>query len=98
MRMKYLIYFAVTTPLLLGWLFWQTAGVAPPPPMFHTFAETVHEQAALKREAKEILRDKKLATVARAQWAPRQIQARHASPQRLEHTARIENHSNVLLR
>jgi hypothetical protein len=97
--MKYLIYFAVTTPLLLGWLFWQTAGVPPPPPMFHTFAETVHEQAELKREAKNDLREKKKrAATARARQARQRKRAEHASPPRLEHTARADSDSHVRLR
>jgi len=32
--MQYLIYFAVATPLLLGWLFWQAATMPPEPPLF----------------------------------------------------------------
>ena len=53
--MKYLIYFAVTTPLLLAWLFWQTAGLPPPPPMFHSFAATAHDRATLEYYAKDEL-------------------------------------------
>jgi hypothetical protein len=30
---QYLIYFAVTTPLLLVWLFWASAGSMPPGPI-----------------------------------------------------------------
>jgi len=50
--MQYLIYFAVATPLLLGWLFWTTAGETQPPPMFHSFADTLSEMtmASAKEE------------------------------------------------
>ncbi len=79
--MKYLIYFAVATPLLLAWLFWQTAGVPPPPPMFHSFADTVHERAMLKQAAEEVLsaRTKRL--------RPARDAERTARSGSLEHTA-----------
>jgi hypothetical protein len=53
--MKYVIYFAVATPLVLGWLFWESAHTPPPLPMFHSFADTAHDQAVLARYAKNEL-------------------------------------------
>lgn len=32
--MHYLLYFAVMTPLLLGWLFYEAATLPPPGPLF----------------------------------------------------------------
>ena len=32
--MHYVIYLAVATPLLLGWLFWSAAHIPPQPPLF----------------------------------------------------------------
>ena len=32
--MQYLIYFAVATPMLLGWLFYAAATLPPQPPLF----------------------------------------------------------------
>jgi hypothetical protein len=32
--MQYLIYFAVTAPLLLGWLYYEAATLPPSPPLF----------------------------------------------------------------
>lgn len=32
--MKYVVYFAVATPLLLGWLFYEAATLPPRPPLF----------------------------------------------------------------
>ncbi len=52
--MQYLIYFAVVTPLLLGWLFWETAGESPPPPMFHSFADTLEENAQADRARRQL--------------------------------------------
>ncbi len=56
--MQYLVYFAVATPLLLGWLFWTTAGKPQPPPMFHSFADSLDERAAAaakdKHERREV--------------------------------------------
>ena len=50
--MQYIIYLAVATPLLIGWLFWTTADELQPPPIFHSFADMVDERAAAnaKRE------------------------------------------------
>lgn len=39
--MQYLIYFAVTTPLLLGWLFYEAATVPAPRPLFTSGYEDV---------------------------------------------------------
>ncbi len=44
--MQYLVYFAVAMPLLQGWLFWTTAGKPQPPPMVHSFADSLDERAA----------------------------------------------------
>ena len=54
--MQYLIYFAVATPLLLGWLFWQAATMPPQPPLFasgyeHSSPRPVRQQAAAPAEA-----------------------------------------------
>lgn len=89
--MQYLIYFAVTTPLLLAWLFWQTAGVPPPPPMFHSFADTAHNQAVLARYAKKELLARaahKPAALAEAEPGAPDKQAARAAPAHLERTAR----------
>lgn len=32
--MKYVLYLAVATPLLLGWLFYESATLPPQPPLF----------------------------------------------------------------
>jgi hypothetical protein len=32
--MHYLVYFAVTVPLLFGWLFWQASTMPQEPPLF----------------------------------------------------------------
>ena len=32
--MHYLLYFAVTVPLLFGWLFWQASTMPQEPPLF----------------------------------------------------------------
>jgi hypothetical protein len=42
--MQYLIYFAVATPLVLGWLFWE-ADRPPLPPMFQTGIEALQTRA-----------------------------------------------------
>ena len=89
--MKYLIYFAVTTPLLLAWLLWQTAGVPPPPPMFHSFADTAHNQAVLAHYAKNELlarATRKPAALAEAEPVVPDKQATRAGPPHLERTAR----------
>jgi len=44
--MQYLIYFAVTTPLLLGWLFWEAATMPPEPPLFASGYEQVSPEPA----------------------------------------------------
>jgi hypothetical protein len=49
--MQYLIYFAVATPLLLGWLFYEAATLPPPAPLFasgyeHTSAVPAQQLAA----------------------------------------------------
>jgi len=80
--MKYLIYFAVATPLLLAWLFWQTAGVPPPPPMFHSFADTVHARAMLKQAAEQAL------SARTRQRPPAREAERMARFRGWEHTAR----------
>jgi len=83
--MQYLIYFAVATPLLLVWLFWQAAGVPPPPPMFHSFADTLHAQAMLKQAAEQALS----ARARRVQQPqPAREAERTARNHGLEHTAR----------
>ena len=85
--MQYVIYFAVATPLLLAWLFWQTAGVPPPPPMFHSFADTVHERAMLKEAAEQALS----ARTRRARPQPPAGDAeRTARSRSLEQTARAD--------
>ena len=38
--MQYLIYLLVATPLLLGWLFWESDR-PPPPPLFQSGIETL---------------------------------------------------------
>jgi hypothetical protein len=43
--MQYLIYFAVTTPLLLGWLFYEAATLPPAPPLFASGYEDISGQA-----------------------------------------------------
>jgi hypothetical protein len=104
--MQYLIYFAVATPLLLGWLFWETAGAPPPPPMFHSFADTVHDRAVLRRQAEAALRARaarkkaarKQAVLARAEQAPPQQQATRVSPPRFERTARANRDRDIRLR
>ncbi len=50
--MQYLVYFAVATPLLLGWLFWTTAGKSQPPPMFHSFGDSLDERVAAEAKDK----------------------------------------------
>ena len=39
--MQYLIYFAVTTPLLLGWLLYEAATLPPAQPLFASGYERV---------------------------------------------------------
>ncbi len=46
--MQYLIYFAVTTPLLLGWLFYEAAMLPAPEPLFGSSYEHVSTQPAQK--------------------------------------------------
>lgn len=43
--MQYLTYFAVATPLLLGWLFWE-ADRPPLPPLFNSGIETIQTATA----------------------------------------------------
>jgi len=40
-RMQYLIYFALATPLLLGWLVYEAATQTPPPPLFASGYERI---------------------------------------------------------
>jgi hypothetical protein len=46
--MQYLIYFAVATPLLLGWLFWEAATIPPQPPLFASGYEHIATEPAQK--------------------------------------------------
>jgi hypothetical protein len=46
--MQYLIYFAVTVPLLLGWLFWEAATMPPQPPLFASGYERISTKPAQK--------------------------------------------------
>ena len=96
--MKYLFYFAVTAPLLLGWLLWQSAHTPPPPPLFHSFAETIHDRAAFEREADRLFRAKKAALVRAKRAAATQQAERRAAQPRLEHTARADDDRTVKLR
>jgi hypothetical protein len=41
--MQYVIYFAVATPLVLGWLFWA-ADRPPLPPLFNSGIDNLHVQ------------------------------------------------------
>jgi hypothetical protein len=94
--MQYLIYFAVATPLLLGWLFWQSAHTPPQPAMFHSFADTAHEEAVLRRQAeKEAPAGEKTAAAGRV-TQDSQIQ-RFVAPH-MEHTARAASRDNIHLR
>lgn len=44
--MQYLIYFAVTTPLLLGWLFYEAATLPPQGPLFASGYEHISTKPA----------------------------------------------------
>jgi hypothetical protein len=49
--MQYLVYVLVATPLLLGWLFWESAHIPPSPPLFasgleHLSTQPVRQAAA----------------------------------------------------
>ncbi len=44
--MQYLIYFAVATPLLLGWLFWEAATLPPEPTLFASGYEHISPEPA----------------------------------------------------
>ncbi len=44
--MQYLIYFAVATPLLLGWLFWEAATMPPEPRLFASGYEHISPEPA----------------------------------------------------
>ena len=46
--MQYVIYFAVTVPLLLGWLFWEAATIPPQPPLFASGYEHISPEPAQK--------------------------------------------------
>jgi hypothetical protein len=81
--MQYLIYLAVGTTLILGWLFWETAGVPEPPPMFHSFASQLHDEAVLKRHAELRLR-RRQAENAPGQPAPPRQPPSYASAQRAD--------------
>ncbi len=90
--MQYLIYFAVATPLVLAGLLWASAVTPPQPPMFHSFAETIHDRAALAREAAE-MRQAGQAALAHAKRPPAQAKANlPPAGARLEHTARADDH------
>jgi hypothetical protein len=43
--MQYVIYFAVATPLVLGWLLWE-ADRPPLPPLFNSGIDNLHAQRA----------------------------------------------------
>jgi hypothetical protein len=45
-RMQYVIYFVVTVPLLLGWLFWEAATMPPQPPLFASGYEHIAPEPA----------------------------------------------------
>lgn len=47
-RMQYVIYFAVATPLLLGWLFWEAATMPPQRPLFASGYERISPEPAQK--------------------------------------------------
>jgi hypothetical protein len=44
--MQYVIYFAVATPLLLGWLFYEAATLPPQPPLFASGYERITTEPA----------------------------------------------------
>ncbi len=46
--MQYVIYFAIATPLLLGWLFWEAATMPPEPPLFASGYERISTQPGQK--------------------------------------------------
>jgi hypothetical protein len=46
--MQYVIYFAVATPLLLGWLFWEAATMPPQPPLFASGYERISTKPVQK--------------------------------------------------
>jgi hypothetical protein len=71
--MQYLIYIAVATPLVLGWLLWETAGAPRPSPMFHSFADDAHDTAVLKQHAENELRQRQVADAAQRQAEVTQI-------------------------
>jgi hypothetical protein len=98
--MQYLVYFAVATPLLLGWLFWKSATTPPPPPLFHSFADTIHDRAVLQRAAERAWHARQ-AALARDRRAAAPDQAGHAetaSRPHIERTARAEGNPNIKLR
>jgi len=39
--MQYVLYFVIATPLLLGWLVYEAATQAPPPPLFASGYERI---------------------------------------------------------
>jgi hypothetical protein len=39
--MHYFLYFAVATPLVLGWLFYESATLPPQPPLFSSGYERI---------------------------------------------------------
>ena len=94
--MQYLIYFAVATPLVLGWLFWQSANTPPPPPMFHSFADTVYDEALLKQQAEKDAAALKQA--ARTNQVTQEKQSERFAPPPWERTARAASGSNIRLR
>lgn len=44
-RMQYVVYFAVVTPLLFVWLFWQAATMPPQAPLFASGYERMATQS-----------------------------------------------------
>lgn len=92
--MQYLIYIAVAAPLVLGWLFWETAGQPEPPPMFHSFADRAHDEAVLERQAREMLHRQRAEELERRAAAPRQPDAGQAYAR----TARATPNRDIRLR
>jgi hypothetical protein len=52
--MQYVIYFAVTTPLVLAGLLWASATTPPQPPMFNTGYNAVYAEAPAVAGAKPV--------------------------------------------
>jgi hypothetical protein len=49
--MQYVVYFLVATPLLVGWLFWESAHMPPPPPLFVSGLDHLSTQPVRQAEA-----------------------------------------------